>query len=293
MTSMAIDLRFPAQQHAGPGVGALPPAGMGPRTLRPGAAAAQRSPKMDLLLLAVITCILTYAWRVQDLFPVLAKIKLPILGSLAAYGLYAITPDSRRKLRSIIHPVTKCVIVIMALAVASVPTSLYQGLSFGFIKDDLGKSFLLMVILAASVRAVEDVRRYVAAVVVGGTIYALYVYLFVDVGMSGRLGNLVYYDANDLGMVLVCTLPLVAFFAIRVRTLLARIASVLAIGVFLLVIVKSGSRGAFLGLIGFGAYLLVGYRAIPRKIRVAAVVACIFGLLLAGNETYWSMMRTL
>lgn len=266
---------------------------MGPRVLRPGAAAARRPVKVDLLLVAVITCILTYAWRVQDLVPVLASIKLPILGSLGAYGLYAITSDSRRKLKSIRHPVTKYLVVIMALAVASVPTSLYQGLSFGFVKDDLGKSFLLMIILAASVRAVEDVRRYVAAVVIGGAFYAQYVYLYVDVGMSGRLGNLVYYDANDLGMLLVCTMPLAIFFAIRGRTLLARMASVLTIGLFLLVIVKSGSRGAFLGLIGFGAYLLVGYRAIPSKIRVGAVVACFAGLLLAGNETYWGMMQTL
>lgn len=290
---MTINLQSPAQQRPGPGIATRPPAGIGPRTLRPGAAAARRPAKMDLLLVAVITCILTYAWRVQDLFPVLGAIKLPILGSLAAYGLYAMTSDSRRKLRSVRHPVTKCIIVIMALAVASVPTSIYKGLSFGFIKDDLGKSFLLMIILAASVRTVEDVRRYVAAVVVGGAIYALYVYLYVDVGMSGRLGNLAYYDANDLGMLLVCTLPLASFFAIRGRTLFARIASVLAIGIFLLVIVKSGSRGAFLGLVGFGVYLLLGYRAIPRNIRVGAVAACFIGLLLAGNETYWDMMRTL
>jgi len=258
---------------------------MGPQTLRQ-SAAVRRPAAVDLLLIAVSTCILTYAWRVQDLFPLLAKIKLPILATLGMYGLYAMTSDRRRKLRSIVHPVTKCLIVITALAVASVPTSLYKGLSFGFIKDDLAKSFLLMIILAASIRAVEDVRRYIAAVVLGAAIYAGYVYLFVDVGMSGRLGNLAYYDANDLGMLLVCTLPLATYFVLRGRTPLARIANVLAI-------VKSGSRGAFLGLVGFGLYLLFGYRAIPKKLRVGAVVACFFGLLLAGNETYWSMMRTL
>src|SRR5690606_41217141 len=200
MTSMATNLQFPAQQQSGPGMVAGPPAGMGPRVLGPGAAASRRPAKVDLLLVAVITCILTYAWRVQDLFPVLAAIKIPILGSLAAYGLYAMTSDGRRKLKSIRHPVTKCLVVIMALAVASVPTSLYKGLSFGFIRDDLGKSFLLMIILAASARAVEDVRRYVAAVVVGGAIYALYVYLYVEEGMSGRVGNVGCDDAIDLGI---------------------------------------------------------------------------------------------
>mgnify|MGYP002477909511 CR=1 FL=1 len=289
---MMINLSSPAQQRLGPAARVVPPVGTAPQTLPPGAAV-RRPAAVDLLLIAVSTCILTYAWRVQDLFPLLAKVKLPILATLGMYGLYAMTSDRRRKLRSVVHPVTKCLIVIMALAVASVPTSLYKGMSFGFIKDDLGKSFLLMIILAASVRALEDVRRYVAAVVAGAAIYAGYVYLYVDVGISGRLGDLAYYDANDLGMLMVCTLPLATYFVIRGRTPFARIASVLATGIFLLVIVKSGSRGAFLGLIGFGLYLLLGYSAIPKKLRVGAVIACFLGLLLAGNETYWSMMRTI
>jgi O-antigen ligase len=255
--------------------------------------AARQSAKIDPLLLAVVVSILTYVWRVQDLYPILGTVKLPILGSLAMYGLYVIDSDGRRKLKTIRHPVTICVVAIMALAVASVPTSLYKGLSFGFIKDDLGKNFLLMIILAASIRTLEDVRRYVAFIVIGGAIYAQFVHLNLEVGPSGRLGNLAYYDANDLGMLLVCTLPLAVFFALRARTVLARAAAALCIALFILVIIKTGSRGAFLGLVGVGGYLLIAFRSVPVKVRLAAVGACVAVLLVAGNETYWSMMRTL
>ena len=257
------------------------------------ALAPRQAAKTDLLLHAVAVSILTYVWRVQDLYPILATIKLPILASLAMYGLYLVDSDARRKLKTIRHPVTICVLAIMALAVASVPTSLYKGLSFSFIKDDLGKTFLLMIILAASVRTVQDVRRYAAFVVIGGAIYAQFVHLNVEVGPSGRLGNLAYYDANDLGMLLVCTLPLAVFFALRARTLLGRGAAALCVGLFVLVIIKTGSRGAFLGLLGVGGYLLLAFRSVPVKVRLAAVGACFAVLLLAGNETYWSMMRTL
>ncbi|HEX7090789.1 MAG TPA: O-antigen ligase family protein [Longimicrobiales bacterium] len=246
-----------------------------------------------MLLLAVAVSILTYVWRVQDLYPILATVKLPILASLAMYGLYVMDGDPRRKLNTIRHPVTACVIAIVALAVASVPTSLYQGLSFGFIKDDLSKNFLLMIILAASIRTLEDVRRYAAFIVIGGAIYAQFVYLNLSIGPSGRLGNIVYYDANDLGMLLVCSLPLAVFFVLRGRTLLGRAAAALCIGLFVLVIIKTGSRGAFLGLLGVGGYLLLAFRSVPVKVRMAAVGACLALLLLAGNDTYWSMMRTL
>jgi O-antigen ligase len=254
---------------------------------------ARQSAKVDLLLLAVAVSILTYVWRVQDLYPILAAVKLPILASLAMYGLFVIDSDGRRKLKTIRHPVTICVVAIMALAVASVPTSLYQGLSFGFIKDDLGKNFMLMIILAASIRTLEDVRRYAAFMVIGGAIYAQFVYLNLSIGPSGRLGNIAYYDANDLGMLLVCSFPLAVFFALRARTLFGRAAAALCIGLFMVVIIKTGSRGAFLGLVGVGGYLLLAFRSVPPKVRLGAIGACLAVLLLAGNETYWSMMRTL
>src|SRR5690606_12617837 len=113
------------------------PAVAGAQARRSRVLGARQSAKVDLLLLAVAVSILTYVWRVQDLYPILAAVKLPILASLAMYGLFVIDSDGRRKLKTIRHPVTICVVAIMALAVASVPTSLYQGLSFGFIKDDL------------------------------------------------------------------------------------------------------------------------------------------------------------
>jgi len=254
---------------------------------------ASRDAKKDLLVFALIGCIFTYVWRAQDLFGIIAAVKLPILASLAAYGLYAIDSDRRRRLKTIRHPVTTCVIAILVLAVASVPTSLYKGLSFGFIKDDLGKTFLLMVILAASIRCLEDVRRYVAVMVIGGAIYALYVYLFFEVGPSGRLGSLHYYDANDLGMLLVCNIPLAVFFALRARSVLKRILSVLVIGLYVLVIIKTGSRGAFLGFVGVAAYVLVAFRTIPARVRAFAVAAGFGLLLVAAGDGYWEMMRTI
>lgn len=236
---------------------------------------------------------LTYVWRLQDIYTILGSIKLPILAAAGMLGMYFMDQDPRRAFATVSHRITKTCTAIVVLAVASVPTSVYQGLSFGFIKDDFSKTFLLMLILIASIREFEDLRRYAGALVIGGFIYAQYIYLNVPVGMNGRLGNLVYYDANDLGMLLVCSIPLALYFLLRGRHFAVKVLSAVAIALFILVIVKTGSRGAFLGLIAVGVYLLIGFTSVRKPMRIAAVAGAFAVLMLVGNETYWTMMGTL
>ncbi|MEX2375121.1 MAG: O-antigen ligase family protein [Dehalococcoidia bacterium] len=248
---------------------------------------------VDLLTSALSAAILTYVWRMQDLYPILASFRLPILASACVIGLYLIDSDRRRKLVGARHPITTAACMIMALAVLSVPTSVYQGYSFWFIVDDLSKNFLLFVILAASIRTLEDVRRYAAVLLYGGAIYAFYVYKNVPVGIAGRLGDLVYYDANDLGMLLVSTIPIGLFFAIRGSSTLKRLAAGVTLTLFMLVIIKTGSRGAFLGLIGMAVYMVFAFNAIRRVWRIGIVTSGLIALLVVGGEQYWSLMSTL
>ncbi len=253
------------------------------------------APGLYLLALALGGALLTYVWRVQDLYPVLNAIKLPIVVSLIALAAYVFDGDPRRRLEGIKQsPITKLLILIMALAVLSIPMGVYPGYSFGFIRDDFGKDFLLVLILAASVRTFADVERYVAFVVVGGMAYAEFVFLYVPVASNGRLGGgLVYYDANDLGMLLVCSIPLALYFLLRGRTIVHRVVALAALGLYGVTIIKTGSRGAFIGLIALGVYVLLGFSSIAPWKRVTAVAVGVLLLLTRGTDKYWTMMATL
>lgn len=253
----------------------------------------KQTPRVDLLTLALSACILTYVWRVQDLYPIFATVKLPMLASLAALMLYVIDSTPRRCLAGVKHPITTAASAILVLAVLSVPGSVYQGLSFRFIVDDLGKNFLVFVILAASIRSFRDVRRFAAVILGGGVLYAWYVYTQVSVGISGRLGNLVYYDANDVGMLLVSTLPIGLFFVLRGSSNKTRVAALAALFLFMLVIIKTGSRGAFIGLVGTAAYILFSFKSVAARWRIGIVTAGVAGMMLAGGEQYWALMSTL
>jgi O-antigen ligase len=177
--------------------------------------------------------------------------------------------------------------------VLSVPGSLYPGLSFNFIVQNHIKTFILMALLAASVRTLKDVERFAAVQVFGMGLYSAFILLRFDIGEGGRLGNLVYYDANDLGMLIICTLPLAIYFLRQGMEWRWRIIAAVVLPLALMTIVKTGSRGTFIGLIAVVLYMLFQFRAVSKRARITAAIAALVALLFLGNETYWETMRTI
>src|SRR5690606_35149757 len=60
-----------------------------------------------------------------------------------------------------------------------------------------------------------------------------------------------------------------------------------------LAIVKSGSRGAFIGLIGVGLAMLFTYRVVRWQHRLMMTLAAVGLLAVFGGNTYWALMKTI
>ncbi|HEX4632764.1 MAG TPA: O-antigen ligase family protein [Gemmatimonadales bacterium] len=282
---MTVARTFPQDQPGPPGR----PGRLG-RLSRTGVAGGVR---WDLVMVALAGSLLTLVWRLQDLFPILAQIQTPTLAAVGALMSYAVTKERSRQLKTIRHPITSLALGIFVWMLFSIPGGVYPGLSFGFIFKDFIKTLLMFIIIAASIRSVLDAERLVKVHIAGCMIYALYVLAKVQIGSDGRFGELFYYDANGLGLILATTLPLVVFYTRPGVALRWRLAAVAACGIIVLTLMKTGSRGAFLALLATGLFLLFGFRAIPTKIRVGsiAIVAVLF--LAVGSDKYWEMMGTL
>ena len=136
-------------------------------------------------------------------------------------------------------------------------------------------------------------ERYAAAQVLGGVIYAGFVLTRFKVDASGRLGSLEYYDANDLAMLLVGTVPLILYFLRRGAPKRMRVAALVAMGTYLITIERTGSRGGFLGLIAVALFLLLTFRALPARVRLGSVVGAALILGVVASDRYWNMMQTL
>jgi len=127
----------------------------------------------------------------------------------------------------------------------------------------------------------------------GALVYTTVVSLFFRVGSDGRLGGLIYYDANDFALVMVCTIPFAIYFLGKGHKRSHRIAALFTMTMILTAMVKSGSRGGFIGLIGVMLYVLLRYRAIPSRVRLAVTIAGIALFFGFASDKYWESMGTI
>lgn len=253
-----------------------------------------RARTWDLLRLSLAAAVLTSVWRIQDLFPLLAPLRLPTLMLAALLVLLLVSP--REQLRLALasrRSVMIGVMLIVALALLSIPTSLWKGQSLDFLLRNLLPAALLAFATAAAIYTVADARLVAAIQLVGAAVFCLVVMQRFDIGPSGRLGVLVHYDANDLGLLIVCVLPLALFYMGHGSRFVSRALAFGAVGLFLVTIVRTGSRGAFLGLLAVSLYLLLRYSTVywGRRVAIVAGVAALVAVT-AGSQ-YRSTLATI
>ncbi|UCF19794.1 MAG: O-antigen ligase family protein [Gemmatimonadota bacterium] len=246
-----------------------------------------------MLLISLGAMLLTYIWRFQSIFSPLAILQVTALASLGAYGMYLLDRDPRRRLSRLKSPIIYLVCAILALMVFSIPGSLWPGGSAGFIYRHFIKTFILTILLAASIRSFADVERLAAVTAVGATVYATKVIMQSFVDPSFRTRGLGGYDPNDYSMLLICSIPLIVYFVAVAKSRLLRLAAAVAVVVVTGAIARGGSRAAFVGFVIVGVYLLIVFRALPKRVRIGAVVVSIAGLSFLASDEYWERMRTL
>jgi O-antigen ligase len=253
-----------------------------------------RANPWGLVRMLLAAALLAFAWRVQDLFPFLNPLKPVTLLTGALLLLLLLDPTlPGRFVRVAQRPPALFAVIVGVIAVVGVPLSLYPGLSFDVSLKVVVPSVLAMVGVAATIRDPIDAFRFSTVHVIGALVFSLFVLAYFRVGPDGRLGDLVYYDANGLGLVLVCTLPLtewLVFHAVRRET---RMGAIIAIVIFLVTIVRTGSRGAFLGLVSIIAYSLFVNRSAPLRRRTGLAAVAVVLLVGAAGTKYWTMMDTI
>lgn len=242
----------------------------------------------------LVAClILVYVWRIQDMFPILSAVQFPIVSSLAALAVFVMQGHVRVGLSRLRTPIIAVAAFILVWMLVSIPGSVYQGLSFGFVLNDHIKTFLMMLMIAASIRGFVDVQRLILINLLGAGIYCFMILTTFQVGPSGRLGDLFYYDANDLAMMVAATLPFAVYFLGAGARPWHRLLALACSGLFVLAIVRTGSRGGFLALLGVGAYLLFFFGAIPVRTRVGFLAGGVALLMAIAGPQYWASMGTL
>ena len=255
-----------------------------------------RPPGWDLLLVCVALHIANYVGRVPQLFPVLSYLKPALLAMVLAIGLYLLHQSGQRRVALLRSPTMTRLLGLLVWSALSVPGALYQGLAFRS-WTDFATIVVMCLVVAGSVRSVRDVERLVLVYFGVTVLYAGVVLARFPLGGDGpeswRLGDLYYYDSNDLATLIVSAMPFGLYFVLAQRRAWVRVLAALGLVVLAVALLRSGSRGGFLAFVAFATFVLLAFTTIPARSRLVGLGVVLVVVFTTASDRYWAQMQTI
>jgi O-antigen ligase len=254
------------------------------------ALSSSESTRPDSFLVMAGVSTLVWIWVWHTIWRPVAQTRPTVITLAILLALWLMDRDRRRSLASLPRTQIYFLTGLLMLAAASVPFSVYARVSLDYLLVDYSLTFLWMLMLASAVRTFADLRWLLGASLIGACGFALSSW-FLD--KKGALSAMGYYDPNDFAAMLVCILPVAVHFLKGKTTPVMRAIAAGASAFFVLAIMRSESRGGFLGIVVVGLTILFLSRALSRKARLTAVVLGGLALALGGSQEYWDRIRTI
>jgi len=254
--------------------------------MEPGFAYYHFAPTLGIILIAL------FGARLTEMVPALNVLRPTLLASIAAMPL-VIMHSSRSVLnRTIKHPVLRLTAGYGLWALGTAPLALWPGLA---VESAIGLFIPAMVvcfIILACAPTARNVDRMGFGFVVAVLIHVSYLLAVGATRAGDRLTSSGSLDPNDLGSLVAMAFPLAIGLALRSRGRVRAISAFAAL-VFVVTLMRTGSRG---GTLAFVAATLVFVFGFPARQRWALVIAVVFAMPLAwtlGPPEYRERMRTM
>jgi len=270
-------------------------------TVQPRRSASRVVPHLPLVLdglrVSLFLLIVINVSRVHQAIAIVGKARPALTLVFLAGAFVLLRPKAASTAALFKTTEAKLIAALFVLACVSAVAGISLGNSAKFILENYVKVVIAAFLLLAGIRHTRDLYTLVFAYVAAcGILAGMALFMFrLTRGAEdqvARLGKLYTFDANDIGVVLMVGLPL-AILIFRHSTGLRKwlaIGVVMAIGASL---ARSGSRGALVGLVATGGFLLLALKTIPVWKRAAFVCAVGIGLAIAAPPGYWLQMKTI
>jgi O-antigen ligase len=234
--------------------------------------------------------------RIHQHFHAVAMLR-PALLMVAMAGLYAFLNPKKLAAESMLRTwPARAVVAFGVLACISVPFGISLGGSGLFILEEYSKTLLFAVLVILAIRSARDLYAFTWAYVVStGILVWMSLFVFgLEKATSGatRLNKLYTYDANDVGLVVLVGLGL-TLLTLQTSGKLGRVVSAVVLVGIGATIARTGSRGAFVGLLAVGLALLFLLKSVSVVKRVVFIVVTALGLTLWAPQGYWEQMETI
>jgi putative inorganic carbon (HCO3(-)) transporter len=185
-------------------------------------------------------------------------------------------------------------ILLYLIMILGIPFALYRYLAFDSV---LGYSvnILFFFFCLIQINTIEKLKAMIFTTCCSALFYSTLSLTMSEPG-SERFSYGTMYDPNDLAYVLVSLLPLSIYFITQKNYFIKRMFGLATIGVSLITIFLTGSRGGFLGLISIIMLLIfTKVTGINRPQKIALVIISIVLFAIFGNtgdkDRYKSLME--
>jgi len=229
-----------------------------------------------------IACmLLVFIGKVHELIPALQA--MPVGKVVVALSVFLYFRSSRLKstVSLFSFPQMRYYWGIVLLMFLSVPFGVWPGHSVDFIKGGLINSIVFFMLIAVTLQSQEDLLivfyGYFGAIAVL-TVASMLAWTMPRVAVGNT------YDPNDLALLMVMALPVFIYALVEISGL-KKIAVIVLIGLIVLTIIKTMSRGGFLGLLAVGAVIVAKeWKRNTGKILLGGIVIALFFSFFASNQ---------
>jgi hypothetical protein len=241
----------------------------------------------DPFRLLMLALVIETVSKVASFLGPMAKMR-PALVLFSLCFLVALANPAKAFNRDLLKwPVPRLILAQVVMACGSAAFGISLGHSALFVIEVYWKTIVFALLLMSSLRSVRDVRRTIWATALAGIILA-FIAVFVT-GVSKSTG-VEGYDANDIGLIMVTTLPLILLL-VQTSGWRGKVLSLVGLALVTETIVKSLSRGAFIGAAAVGIALLLFLPGVSLFKRLAALTAVVVTMMFYAPEGYWDTMR--
>jgi O-antigen ligase len=252
---------------------------------------------LDPLRVSIFMLMIFTVSRIHQHFKFIAKLR-PAMILVFAVGAYALMNPKFIRTDTVFRSWVPRVVFALAIqACLSVPFGVSLGNSGLFIITDYSKTIIFSLLLMLAVRTTRDLFTIVWAYVIASGFLVWMSWFVFKVSKSAgsseeRLSHLYSFDANDIGLVLLVGLA-ITLLTLQTSSKRGKIVSAIILGGIGATIARTGSRGAFLGLVVVGVVVLFTLKGVDVTKRIGFLVVTTVALALGAPKGYWEQMRTL
>ena len=218
--------------------------------------------------------------RPQDVLPPLKAIPIPTLLDVSV--LIAVLVSGRATFSNLQTKLWMGLLVFMAMWVPFANNNFWAFMTF----KEMTLYFFFYLGIVTFVNTTSRMQKLIFMWLGVHAVLGINGILHHGQGVGGWLG-----DENDFGMEMNVAVP-VAFFMYQAATnQRSKLLYMVLLGLFVMSVVATSSRGAFLGLLALGTYC---WLYSPRKVMSLLLGICLVGLVLvAAPQEYWDRISSI